>query len=69
MQGAQPLFGLGHEVGVGLKGAEAHRVVYVADGDVVCLELLAEEHVLIAIVAEPLVEGMCEHEAPADEEV
>ena len=68
-EGAQAFFSLGHEVGVGFKGAEAQRVVDVGDGNAVSAQLLAEEHVLIAIVAEALVEGVGEHQVTTDEEI
>ena len=68
-EGAQAFFSLGHKVGVGFKGAEAQRVVDVGDGNAVSAQLLAEEHILIAIVAEALVEGVGEHHVAADKEV
>ncbi len=66
---AQALFGLGHEVGILLEGTEAHGVVDVGNGDTVVAELLAEEHVLVAVAADSLVEGVGEHHLAADAEI
>ena len=69
IKGAQAFLSLGYEVGVALEGAEAHRVVDVRDGDMVGTQLFAEEHILVAIIAETLVEGVGEHQVATDEEV
>ena len=68
-KGLQTFLGLGDEVGIALKGAEAHGVVDVGDGNAVSAQLLAEEHILIAIMAEALVEGVGEHQVTTDEEI
>ena len=68
-KGAQTFLGLGHKRGIGLEGAEAHRVVDMGDGDAGGTQLFAEEHILVAIVAEPLVEGVGAHQVATDEEV
>jgi len=69
VEGAETFFGLGHEVGIALEGAEAHRIVDVGDGDSVLTESFAEEHVFVAVVAETLVEGVGEHQVTPYEEV
>ena len=69
IKGAQAFLGLRYEVWVALEGAETHRVVDVRDGDMVGPQLFAEEHILVAIIAEPLVEGVGEHQVAPDEEV
>jgi len=68
-KGAQTFLGLGHKRGIGLEGAEAHRVVDMGDGDAGGTQLFAEEHILVAIVTEPLVEGVGAHQIATDEEI
>ena len=55
---AQPLLCLADEVGVVLVGIEAGGVVEVCNLDAGLSQLFAPEHVLVAIVAETLVEGV-----------
>jgi len=69
MEGSQTFLSLGYEVGVALEGAEAHRVVEVGDCNVVSAQLLAEKHILIAVIAEALVKRVDKHQVTADEEV
>lgn len=69
MEGAQTFFGLTDKIGVALKGTKTHRVVDMCDGDMVGMQLLAKEHILIAIITETLVEGMGEHQIATDEKV
>lgn len=69
MEGAQAFFGLTDKVGVALEGTETHRVVDVSDGNMVSTQLFAKEYILVAVIAETLVEGMGEHEVATDEEV
>ena len=69
MEGAQPLFGLADEMGIVLVDEEAGRVVYMTDIESGLLQLLTEEHVFIAVVTEPLVEGMVDDDVAADNEV
>lgn len=58
MEGAQPFFGLGKEEVVGLELVEENGVIDVGDGDMGALKLPAQEHVLVAVVAELFVEGV-----------
>ena len=69
MEGTQAFLGLGHKLWVGLEGAEAHGIVDMADGDAMLAERLAQEHILVAITAEALIEGVGEHERATDEEI
>ena len=69
MEGAEAFLGLGHKLWVGFEGAEAHGIIDMADGDVLLTERLAQEHILVAITAEALVEGVGEHEIATDEEI
>jgi hypothetical protein len=69
MEGAQPLFGLADEMGIVLVDEEAGRVVYMTDIESGLLQLLTEEHVFIAVVTEPLVEGMVDDDVATDYEV
>ena len=69
MERAKTFLSLGYKVGIALEGAEAHRVVDVGDGNVVSAQLLTEEHVFIAIIAETLIKGVGEHQVAADEEI
>ena len=68
-KGLQTFLGFGHKVGIALEGAEAHGVVDVGDGNAVSAQLLAEEHVLVAVIAETLIKGMGEHQVATDEEI
>lgn len=69
VQCAQSLLGLADEVGVVLESEETGGVVDVCDGYAGLLQLLAEEHVLVAVGAELLVEGVFHHDAAPDEKV
>ena len=69
MEGAEAFLGLDHKLWVGLECAEAHGIVDMADGDVLLTERLAQEHILVAITAEALIEGVGEHEIATDEEI
>ena len=68
-KGLQTFLGLGHKVGIALEGAEAHGVVDVGDGNAVSAQLLTEEHIFIAIIAETLIKGVGEHQVATDEEI
>lgn len=68
-KGSQAFLCLGDKVGIALKGAEAQGIVDVGDGNMVGAQLFAEEHVLVAIVAEALIEGVGEHQVATDEEI
>ena len=69
VEGTETFFGLRHKVGVALKGTETHRVVDMGDGDVVGTQLFAEKHILVAVIAETLVERVGEHEVATNEKV
>ena len=69
MEGAEAFLGLGHKLWVGLEGAETYGIIDMADGDMLLAERLAQEHILVAITAETLIEGVGEHERATDEEV
>lgn len=69
MEGAEAFLGLGDKLWVGFEGAEAHGIVDMADGDAVLAERLAQKHILVAITAEALIEGVGEHEIATDEEI
>ena len=69
MEGTQAFLGLGHKLWVALEGAEAHGIIDMADGDAVLAERLAQEHILVAITAEALIEGVGEHEIATDKEI
>ena len=69
MEGTQPFLGLGDKLWVALEGAEAYGIVDMADGDAVLAERFAQEHILVAITAEALIEGVGEHEIATDEEI
>ena len=69
MEGTQAFLGLGHKLWVGFECAEAHGIIDMADGDVLLAERLAQEHILVAITAEALIEGVGEHEIATDEEI
>ena len=69
MEGAEAFLGLGDKLWVGLECAEAHGIVDMADGDMLLAERLAQEHILVAITAEALIEGVGEHEIATDEEI
>lgn len=69
MEGTQAFLGLGHKLWVGLEGAEAYGIIDMADGDAMLAERLAQEHILVAITAETLIEGVGEHEIATDEEI
>lgn len=68
-EGAQTFFGLTYKVGIALEMAEAHRVVDMGDGNMVAVEGLAQHDIFVAIMAEPLVERMVEHDIATDEEI
>ena len=69
MEGTEAFLGLGDKLWVALEGAEAHGIVDMADGDAMLAERLAQEHILVAITAEALIEGVGEHEIATDEEI
>ena len=69
MEGAQSFLGLGHEVAIGFEDAETERVVDMLNGYLMLAEGFAEEHVLVAVMAETLVEGVLEHDVATHEEV
>lgn len=69
MEGAEAFLGFGDKLWVGFEGAEAHGIVDMADGDAMLAERLAQEHILVAITAEALIEGVGEHEIATDEEI
>jgi hypothetical protein len=66
---AESFFGLGDKVGITFEGAEAHRVVDMFDGDAVLAESLAEQDILVAIMTEPFIEGITEHEVATHQEI
>ena len=65
----QPLLGLGHKVVVVLEGTEAGGIVKMGDGDARPFQLLAPKHILVAVVAEALVERMLQHHLSGHQEV
>ena len=69
MEGAETLFGFGDELAIVLKGTEAHVVVDVTDDDTMPSERLAQENVFVAIMTEPLIKGISQHEVAADQKV
>ena len=69
MEGAEAFLGFGDKLWFGLEGAEAHGIIDMADGDAMLTERLAQEHILVAITAEALIEGVGEHEIATDEEI
>lgn len=69
MEGAETLFGFGDELVIVLEGTEAHGVVDVTDDDTMPSERLAQENVFIAVVMEPLIKGMSQHDVAADQKV
>ena len=66
---AQGLLALCHERGVVLKGEETGGIVNMPDGYSCGLELLAKEHVLVAIRAELAVEGVGNHDVAPHQEI
>lgn len=69
VEGTETFFGFTDKVGVALEGIETHRVVDMGDGDVVGTQLLAKEHILVAVVTETLIERVGQHKFTTDEEV
>ena len=65
----EPLLRLRHEVGIRLEGAEAQRVVDMLDSHPMSSERLTQQHILIAIMSEPLVERILQHQFPSDQEI
>ena len=58
MEGAEAFLGFGDKLWVGFEGAEAHGIIDMADGNAMLAERLAQEHILVAIMAQSLVERM-----------
>ena len=58
---AQRLLGLKEKSGVVLIVVDAHGIFDMSDADFTRLECLAEEHILITIVRDTLIEGMTLH--------
>lgn len=69
MEGAEAFLGFKHELRVAFEDAETDGVMDVHDRYVVLTERLAQEHILVAITAEALIEGVGEHEIATDEEI
>jgi len=69
VEGAQVSFHLRHIVGIVLEGPHDHGVVDVGDGYLVLLQVLPEEHILVAALCEPFVEGTLLERLPVDDEV
>ena len=66
---SQSLFGLGHKLCVGLEDFKTQRIVDMRDADAMLLHGLSEEHILIAIVPETQIKGICHHNLPMRHEV
>lgn len=66
---AQAFLGLGYKVSIALKDTEAEGIVDMADGDTVLTEGLPQKHVLVAIMAETLVEGVLKHQVATHKEI
>ena len=66
---AQSFFGFVEKMAVVFKMLEAERIGYVMYGDAMLLQLLAEEHILVAVVAEAEVERVGEYEVALHQEI
>lgn len=66
---AEAFLGLGDEVGITFEGAECHWVIDMLDGDAVLAESLAKQDVLVAIMTEPFVERITEHEVATHQKI
>ena len=66
---AEAFLGLGDEVGITFEGAECHWVIDMLDGDAVLAESLAKQDVLVAIMTEPFIEGITEHEVATHQKI
>ena len=69
MESTQSFLGLGDKVGITLEGTETHRVVDMFDGDAVLAEGLAKQDILVAIMTEPFIEGITEHEVATHQKI